>query len=356
MTDQLMAHSNDSNTSENHLEIIQNPVNIANERVVNLSNAVVSIDNSRDVVIGNAFHHYHGPVTLQQIAPSIPQAIVTNSNELSPSSVEHLVSEDKLQTKNKVPFSRKNAILCATLICSSFVLLVISLLLYLPNSKNHINGTDKPKIELNGTTSSSFGESGFNQCQVIEEEEWGIKRNLEDIILKHPVPLVIISHSDTPFCNNFQKCQSRIAQIQEYHLSLGSPDIGYNFIIGGDGRIYVGRGWNARNFHIGNHSIGLNFIGNYFRDELSPKMIECAKAILNYGVESGKLTQDYILVAHNQTKLRGGGTLSPGPNIYREIKKWPHFFGDRLDWNFLYGVKGLCSKSENNSQFKCEDS
>lgn len=123
--------------------------------------------------------------------------------------------------------------------------------------------------------------------------------------------------------------------MQEYHISIGSPDIGYNFIIGGDGNIYVGRGWNARNFHLGNHSIGINFVGNYFRDELTPQMIECAKGIMDFGVKSKMLEEEYVIVCQNQTN---SNVLSPGPNAYAVVKTWPHFLEGPVSRSYLYGV------------------
>jgi N-acetylmuramoyl-L-alanine amidase len=43
-------------------------------------------------------------------------------------------------------------------------------------------------------------------------------------------------------------------------------DIGYNFLVGEDGNVYEGRGWNTVGTHAGNFnkkSIGICFIGNF---------------------------------------------------------------------------------------------
>lgn len=107
---------------------------------------------------------------------------------------------------------------------------------------------------------------------------------------------------------------------QSYHVNRGHPDIGYNFLIGGDANIYVGRGWDVQNFHQDN-SIGISFIGNYIFDELTNDMIEAAKSLLRRGVELRKLSRKYRIVAHNQTF----STQSPGVNIYNVIKEWANF-------------------------------
>ena len=46
--------------------------------------------------------------------------------------------------------------------------------------------------------------------------------------------------------------------IQNYHMdSNGWSDIGYSFLIGGDGNVYEGRGWNK----VGAHTYGFNDVG-----------------------------------------------------------------------------------------------
>ena len=52
-------------------------------------------------------------------------------------------------------------------------------------------------------------------------------------------------------------------------LFTGFNDIGYSFLIGGDGVVYEGRGWNT----VGAHTVGFNkqsyaisFIGNFMKE------------------------------------------------------------------------------------------
>ncbi|KYB28764.1 Peptidoglycan-recognition protein SC2-like Protein [Tribolium castaneum] len=157
---------------------------------------------------------------------------------------------------------------------------------------------------------------------IIEKKIWGGRATLNfSKPLPHPTHFVIVSHTVTPTCSDFPACSQRVQSMQDYHVgNLKSPDIGYNFVIGGDGNAYVGRGWDIRNFHM-DDSIGISFIGNFLHDHLTTEMISVAKKLLDEGVKSGKLARDYKLVAHNQTFR----TESPGPNVYKEIKNWPHF-------------------------------
>jgi len=49
---------------------------------------------------------------------------------------------------------------------------------------------------------------------------------------------------------------------------IGWDDIGYSFLIGGDGRVYEGRGWGyqgAHTFGFNSVSFGASFIGNFMQ-------------------------------------------------------------------------------------------
>lgn len=143
--------------------------------------------------------------------------------------------------------------------------------------------------------------------------------------LKTPVPYVIILHTATDNCTDFGTCVFRVRYIQNFHIeSNGWWDIGYNFLVGGDGLAYEGRGWTNEGAHTYGYnveSIGIAFIGT-FNDILpTPPQIEAAKKIIELGLEKGYIAKDYKLFAHRQLS----STQSPGHMLYEEIKKWPHW-------------------------------
>lgn len=131
--------------------------------------------------------------------------------------------------------------------------------------------------------------------QFFEREQWGGKPPFNRTQLQLPVDLVVIAHTVTPFCGSFTHCSQIVASIQEHHLfGLNISDIGYNFVIGGDGNIYVGRGWDTVNFQR-NQSISVSFIGNFVLDELNLNMIDAFQLLMNDGVKKGKLKKNYKL-------------------------------------------------------------
>lgn len=170
------------------------------------------------------------------------------------------------------------------------------------------------------STASTSDDLGTHK--IIYRKEWGGRPPQYTTPLIPPVDYVIISHSATPFLTNSSDCAARIRNIQDYHVTLSSPDVGYNFLICGDGNVYVGRDWDAKNFHTVENSIGICFIGNFVYDSLTDSMIEAAQLLLNLGLEKKVLNEEYKLVGHNQTF----NTLSPGQNVYKVIKEWSHFY------------------------------
>lgn len=143
--------------------------------------------------------------------------------------------------------------------------------------------------------------------------------------LKTPVPLVVILHTATENCSDFATCVFRVRYIQSFHIdSNGWWDIGYNFLVGGDGLAYEGRGWTSEGAHTYGYnakSIGIAFIGTFNNILPPPSQIEAAKKIIEMGVEKGYIAKNYQLFAHRQLS----STQSPGHLLYEELKTWPHW-------------------------------
>lgn len=65
-------------------------------------------------------------------------------------------------------------------------------------------------------------------------------------------------------------------------------DIGYNFLVGGDGRIYEGRGWKRVGAHTQNYnskSIAISFMGNFDKELPNTAMLTAAKNLIDCGVQ-----------------------------------------------------------------------
>lgn len=98
----------------------------------------------------------------------------------------------------------------------------------------------------------------------------------------------------------------------------------YNFMIGEDGNVYEGRGWNT----VGGHmpywnivSLGIAVMGNFQRGPPNSAALEALHGLLECLVENHKLTPDYKLYGHRDV----GHTNCPGNSFYDVIKTWSHY-------------------------------
>ncbi|GJQ80201.1 putative peptidoglycan-recognition protein, partial [Trypoxylus dichotomus] len=103
--------------------------------------------------------------------------------------------------------------------------------------------------------------------EIITRKEWNSRNvtTLEPSL--RPSPYVIIHHSAGKECFDLEECYSRVRGIQDKHMDGRNwSDIGYNFLIGSDGRIYEGRGWGKIGAHArgwNTNSVGICFMGMF---------------------------------------------------------------------------------------------
>lgn len=142
-----------------------------------------------------------------------------------------------------------------------------------------------------------------------------------------PVHWAIVHHTVTPSCFNQEDCSYWMRSIQDYHMdSNGWDDIGYSFLVGEDGNLYEGRGWDR----VGAHTVGFNDRGIAFSmigDFTSHLPNEAALATLAEGiacgVSLGKFTTDYGLFGHRQSP--SASTACPGDTLYPYVTEMPHW-------------------------------
>lgn len=141
---------------------------------------------------------------------------------------------------------------------------------------------------------------------IVERSEWGGREPKLVETFDGPIPFVIIHHSYIPSaCYSEKACESAMRKMQDMHqLQNGWNDIGYSFAVGGDGRIYRGRGYNVIGAHAPRYndkSIGICLIGDWrsnCRDALWPAW-ECASGEIltllptQVDVCSGNLRQQF---------------------------------------------------------------
>lgn len=129
-----------------------------------------------------------------------------------------------------------------------------------------------------------------------------------------------------------ETCATLVRQIQSQHINSASieDDIGYNFLVGGDGAAYEGRGWNkigAHTYGYNSRSIGVAFIGDFRNEEPTKQQVVALRKLLRDGVNMNKISENYSLIGANQVQQ----TESPGKMLYKILTKLPHW-SDQIEW------------------------
>ncbi|XP_053687820.1 peptidoglycan-recognition protein LC-like isoform X3 [Sabethes cyaneus] len=167
--------------------------------------------------------------------------------------------------------------------------------------------------------------------RIVTRNEWLAQPPKEDLeLLKLPVHKVIIAHTATEGCSTQTACTYRMRFIQNIHNEMDFGDIGYNFLIGGDGNVYEGRGWLKKGaFLVGQNSKseGIAFIGDYQRKQPTADQMGLLDSLLANGTRSGFLVDDFKLYGARQWQA----TISPGDMLYEQLKKHPRWSDDLVD-------------------------
>jgi N-acetylmuramoyl-L-alanine amidase len=127
------------------------------------------------------------------------------------------------------------------------------------------------------------------------------------------VPYVFIHHTAGGECNTTSACMSSMRGIQNYHMdSNGWADIGYSFLMGGDGNLYEGRGFNVQGAHTSGYNsvgYGVSFIGD-FTSKLPTSGAQAAyfRAVNDCLLPRQKIKTSYQMYGHRQP----GVTACPG--------------------------------------------
>ncbi|XP_037546520.1 N-acetylmuramoyl-L-alanine amidase-like [Nematolebias whitei] len=166
--------------------------------------------------------------------------------------------------------------------------------------------------------------------QIIPRCQWGAKAYRgTPIPLSLPLQFLYIHHTYEPSspCLSFPSCSRDMRAMQRFHQEdRGWSDIGYSFVVGSDGYVYEGRGWNTVGRHTRGHNAigyGVSIIGNYTAtlpsrhamDLLRHQLVRCA-------VDGNGLAVNFTIHGHRQVV---NYTACPGDALFSEIQGWEHF-------------------------------
>lgn len=136
-------------------------------------------------------------------------------------------------------------------------------------------------------------------------EEWTAQPAISNITkLMLPSQKVLLMQTNSSSCWNEIECIKVLQNIQKYQIEqLDEPDISYNFIVAGDGRVYEGRGWNYQSSYTDsdNEVLVVALLGTY--DEVAPtnQQTQELQAFLDYAVMRDNLVPCYNMVVRSSS-------------------------------------------------------
>ena len=169
-----------------------------------------------------------------------------------------------------------------------------------------------------------------NYPQIVDRTTWKAISARAQVETNSSATLVVIAHTGGPLCFTVLTCMLHVRELQHYDMFTEQMnDIRYNFLIGGDNHIYVGRGVRIRNAGLEN-SLSIAFIGNFSQIEPLEHMLELAHQLIVRlpWMHDAIDFSSYQIVGENQTKY----TDSPGSKLYMKIREW-RFYSDELFTN-----------------------
>ncbi|XP_066155304.1 uncharacterized protein [Euwallacea fornicatus] len=307
----------------------------------------VSIEHSNNVHFGDK-NFYNGPVTIKQVVYANGSATLSSqgkdnvgfdregevsvTSEVKRSEPQSAIVKGYLWLQN-APNHRPLQISIFVMILVLFVgvLILVIFLKNYPQEEKRWRGSNEPDNTVNPVDYHQDIVSTGKKLRLVSRIEW-LAQPPTDVTtpLHAPVPYAIIHHTATANCSSQAQCVLHVRQIQSFHIeSRGWYDIGYNFLVGGDGAAYEGRNWTTEGAHTlgwNNKSIGIAFIGTFEQVKPSKFQLSACQKLLDLGVTLGYLQKNYSLLAVRQL----AATQSPGKALYDEIKTWPHWLNRTL--------------------------
>ncbi|XP_034311315.2 uncharacterized [Magallana gigas] len=177
---------------------------------------------------------------------------------------------------------------------------------------------------------------------ILSRDTWGAAepKLIENMTL--PVTMFFIHHTATQSCDSTDSCGKLMRAIQRFHMNTrGWNDIAYSFLIGGDGRVYKGRGWDrvgSHTLHYDYVSLAVSFMGNFNNTMPAPAALAAANKLLMCAMQRKAITPSYSLYGHQDVR----DTDCPGYTLYNAIRKWTHYNVTTDKDGPCLQKKGLC--------------
>ncbi|XP_054259190.1 peptidoglycan recognition protein 1-like [Macrosteles quadrilineatus] len=132
--------------------------------------------------------------------------------------------------------------------------------------------------------------------EVVTRREWGAAEASRVEYIRKPssVKYIFLVSTHQVKCNDGNTCQRIVKDIQRRHITFHRvPDIKYNFLVGGDGAVYEGRGFNVVGtipcpyYQLRFSSIMIALIGEFSESPPPLNMLDAFRGIVKTGIDRG---------------------------------------------------------------------
>ncbi len=157
----------------------------------------------------------------------------------------------------------------------------------------------------------------IGDANVNSRSSWGAKA--PRCVSNHTPVKMTIHHTVTP-TNDSISPQARLRGIQSFHQNTrGWCDIGYQYLISRDGRLWEGRGATRLGSHVGGANtgnVGISFMGTHDSTSATSGQVGSVATLI-------RGLADRFGIAINRTKIKGhrqqGNTSCPGNALYAQM-------------------------------------
>ncbi|GFR80263.1 peptidoglycan-recognition protein [Elysia marginata] len=162
--------------------------------------------------------------------------------------------------------------------------------------------------------------SCYGECPQIRE--WS-RRDLTSPSRTGPAPRVIIRDRPGSYCSSISNCPTAILNLQSTDVKINNyPDIDCSVVVGGDGYVYEGRGWDAATSSYADSIVicvlekknALEFPGKYQKESIVD-LLKCA-------ADNGKLTSSYIVQTPRDLD---SSSVEPVQSLYDWVKQLKNY-------------------------------
>ncbi|CAD6213448.1 GSCOCT00014020001.2-RA-CDS [Cotesia congregata] len=176
-------------------------------------------------------------------------------------------------------------------------------------------------------TSNDSSKNSRLEPKFVNPLSWGAVARLNNSPkLKNPVPYVIFYQTNTEECYNRTHCSEIVSRIHKTRMKLMNDNLQYNFLVGGDGLVYVARDWDTTSGVTNGYngrSIGIGLIGNYFSKVVPDALIRNAIKLIEFGTKNGKINEDAHYIS-----------IPPMAFIVEYVDEVMQKFMDKFDYSY----------------------